>query len=379
MNKMSSRDRVLTALGHEEPDRVPLDLGGLVTTIQKTPYASLKKYLGIESETKVIVRENVDPPEELLRRFSIDTRYIRIKGPKKWKLILEPDNSYVDEWGVRWKKPEGSLYWDPIQAPLKNATIDDLDSYPWPDPDDPGRTEGLREEAKKLRARTDCAIVADTVGWGIIEFAWVAFRGPEFLTDLVLNRPFAIAVLDKMTEIYLKLYKNYLDAVGEYIDVIMVMDDLGGQNGPLLSLAMYSEVVKPVHKRLWSFIKENTEARLFLHSCGSVVQFMPDLIELGVDILNPVQVSAKDMDTAVLKSQFGDQITFWGGIDTQQVLPVGSPEDVDLEVKRRIIDLAPGGGYILTAVHNIQAGVRPENIVAMYDAGLKYGKYPIHL
>jgi len=377
--KISSRERVLAALSHEEPDRVPFDLGGLVTTIQKTPYASLKKYLEIKSDTKVIVRENVDPPAELLDRFSIDTRYIRLKPPKNWKFILEPDNSYVDEWGVRWQKPKGSLYWDPVYSPLKNATLDDLDNYPWPDPDDPGRFEGLKEEAKKLHNTTDFAIVADTVGWGIFEFAWVALRGPGFLTDLIMDKSFATALLDKMTEIYLRLYRNYLDAVGEYIDVIMVMDDLGGQNGPLISLEMYRELIKPIHKRQWKFIKENTDARLFLHSCGSVIQFIPDLIELGVDILNPVQVSAKGMNTSVLKSRFGDKITFWGGIDTQQILPMGSADDVELEVKRRIADLAPGGGYVLTAVHNIQAGVKPENIVAMYDSGLKYGKYPLNL
>jgi len=379
MNRMSSRERVLTALSHEEPDRVPLDLGGLVTTIQRAPYAALKQYLGIQTETKVIVRENVDPPEELLKRFSIDTRYIRPKAPRKWKLVIEEDNSYVDEWGVRWKKPMGSLYWDPVEAPLKDATIDDLETYPWPDPDDPGRTEGLKEEAKRFRATSDYALVADTVGWGIFEFAWVALRGPQLLMDFVLNKPFAERLLNKMLEIYLRLYKNYLDAVGEYVDVIMVMDDLGGQNGPLISLEMYREFIKPIHRRLWGYIKENTNAKLFLHSCGSIVQFIPDLIELGVDVVNPVQVSAAGMDTASLKKEFGASISFWGGIDTQKVLPSGSEMDVENEVKRRIADLAPGGGYVLTAVHNIQAGVRPENVVAMYDAALKYGTYPINL
>ena len=159
----------------------------------------------------------------------------------------------------------------------------------------------------------------------------------------------------------------------------MVSDDLGGENAPLISPDLYREMVKPAQKKLWQFIKDNTEAQLFQHTCGNVYSLIPDLIEIGVDILNPVQVAAKDMDSKRLKEEFGDRLTFWGAIDTQRVLPYGSPEDVETEVKKRIADMAPGGGYVLTAVHNIQAGVSPENICMMYDAAKKYGKYPIDL
>jgi uroporphyrinogen decarboxylase len=196
---------------------------------------------------------------------------------------------------------------------------------------------------------------------------------------MVIDKPFVQAFIDKLLSIYTRLYGNYLDAVGDYIDVIFVLDDLGGENGPLISPASYRELIKPAHQKLWQFIKSRTKARLFLHSCGSVAAFIPDLIEAGVDILNPVQVAAKGMDSKRLKDAFGGRITFWGGIDTQRILPLGSPEDVEIEVKKRIADLAPGGGYVLTAVHNIQAGVPPENIVMMYDAAKKYGNYPIDL
>lgn len=379
MKEMTSRERVLTSLNHQEPDRIPLDLGGGVSTIETVPFNEFKKYLGIRCETKTFIRDHVEIPEELLNKFGIDTRYIRMKPPKKIKIHIESDNSYVDEWGTTWKKPASSLYWDPIDFPLKNATINDLESYHWPDPYDPGRTEGLREEVKRMRA-TDCAVIADAPVWGILDLSLLCLRGPEqFFMDMLLNKPFVKALFEKLTDLLVKFYKNYLDAVGDYIDVIMVSDDLGGENGPLISPELYRELLKPFQKKLWQSIKNNTEAYLFHHSCGSVYRVIPDLIEIGVDILNPVQVAAKDMDTKRLKEEFGNKIAFWGGIDTQRVLPFGSPEDVENEVIKRIADLAPGGGYVLTAVHNIQAGVRPENICMMYEAARKYGRYPITL
>jgi uroporphyrinogen decarboxylase len=380
MATMTPRERVLAALGHREPDRVPLDLGGLSTTIETDPYQELKAHLGITSKTELFLRDHVDPPEELLEEFQIDTRYIRIGRPQNVKVQIDSDNSYVDEWGTRWKKPESSLYWDPVDWPLKDAMIEDLETYAWPDPSDPGRTEGLREKARQLHEETDYAIVADMPVLGVFETSGVCLRSIErFMMDLVLDKPFAEALLNKLADLHMELYGRYLDAVGEYIDVIVVSDDLGGEHAPLISPEIYREMVKPAQKRLWQFIKSKTKAYLFMHTCGSVYRLIPDLIELGVDTLNPIQVAAKDMDTKRLKKEFGDRLAFWGGVDTQKVLPYGSPQDVEEEVKKRIADLAPGGGYILTAVHNIQAGVSPENICTMYDAAREYGTYPINL
>ena len=380
MDQMTSRERVLAALRYEEPDRVPLDLGGLSSTIETVPYNDLKKYLGLKHETKIIIRDHVEPDQEILDMFEIDTRYIRMKPPNNFKTHIEPDNSYVDEWGTRWKKPVSSLYWDPVEFPFKDATIEDLETYPWPDPDDPGRVDGLREEVKRLREETNCAIIADEPFSCPFENGCFVLRGPEqFLLDMAMNRQFVKTFLEKLTDLTIRFYQNYLDAVGDYIDIVMVSDDLGTNEGPFFSMESYRELVKPYQKRYWNFIKQNTDAYLFLHSCGSVYYFIPDFIELGVDILNPVQVSAKNMDSKKLKTEFGDKITFWGGIDTQQVLPFGTLEDVENEVKKRISDFAPGGGYILTAVHDIQAGVSPEKICRMYEAVKKYGKYPINL
>lgn len=378
MAELSPRERMRMALNHREPDRVPLDLGSFVSTIETYPFDELKKYMRKNWETKCFLRDHVEIPEELLSLWEIDTRYIRINPPRNFKSKPEPDGSYVDEWGTRWKKPEGSLYWDPVEHPLKHASVDDLEKYPWPDPNDPGRTEGLREKAKRLRDETKFAIVADAPALGMFESGWVTLRGAEqYFMDLVLNKPFIHALMKKLTDIHIQLFKNYLDAIGDQIDVIVAGDDLGSENGPLISLETFRELVKPYQKKLWASIKERTDAKLFLHCCGSIRKFLPDLIEMGVDVINPVQIAAKDMNAKDLKREFGSKLTFWGGIDTQKVMPFGTPDDVENEVKTRIRELAPGGGFVLTAVHNIQAGVKPENIIRMHEAALKYGRYPI--
>ncbi len=377
---MKPRERVLAVLKHQEPDRIPLDLGARPSTIEKIAYDNLKKYLGVESETVISVNDHVIPAEEILKKFSIDTRYVRIKAPKNFSVEIGPDNSFIDEWGTKHIKPEGSLYYDPIPPyPLENASSDDLEKYSWPDPYDPGRVEGLEEKARELYENTDYAIVADLPFLGPFEFAWLLLRGPKFLEDLILDKPFARALLEKIADIHIQIYDNFLIAVGKYIDVVTVSDDLGIQTGPMISPKLYREMIKPTHERLWGFIKKKTEAHLFLHSCGSIYSFLPDFIELGVDIINPVQVSAKDMDSSLLKREFGADITFWGGIDTQRVMPMGSPDEVEEEVIRRIRDLAPGGGYVLAAAHNIQADVKAENVCRMFESAKKFGSYPIRL
>jgi uroporphyrinogen decarboxylase len=214
-------------------------------------------------------------------------------------------------------------------------------------------------------------------GAGVFEQS-VAIRGNEnFYVDLIANPKLATAIMDKMLEFYIGFWEEMLPIVGPYVQVIKVGDDLGMQNGPLISPDLYRSLIKPRERELISFIKKRTDAKIYFHSCGSVYEFIPDLIEIGVDVLNPIQVSAKDMVTKRLKQEFGERLSFWGAVDTQQVLPFGSQEDVEAEVRKRIGDLAPGGGYILSSVHNIQAKVPPENIAAMFDAAFKYGEYPI--
>lgn len=375
---MTSRERMLTALRHEEPDRVPIDLGAGTTGIEVEAYDRLKALLGFESQTRTFVRDHVEIDEPLLQRFGIDTRYVRVGAPRGYRVEIDADNSYMDIWGVRWQKPPSSLYWDMVGHPIAEPTLDALTQYRWPDPHDPGRIDGLRERARALAEHGEYAVVLDNTGFGAFEQGW-ALRGFEnFYTDLVAEPDFARALMNGVADYQIALYEHVLAEVGPYVDVVMVAEDLGSQDGPLISPETYRRMIKPVQKRIWQFIKSKTDARLFLHTCGSVRRFIPDLIELGVDILNPVQVAAAGMDPQELKREFGKDIVFWGGgCDTQRVLTFGTPDDVEREVRQRIRALAPGGGFVFNQIHNIQPGVPAENILRMLEAVHRYGTYPI--
>ncbi len=375
---MNHRERLLTALKHQEPDRIPIDLGGTPTGIEVDAYDKLKTLLGVDATTETFVRDHVEVEESLLERFGVDTRYIRVKPPTGFELIIEQDNSYVDLWGTRWQKPPSSPYWDMVDYPIKEPTLAALDSYQWPDPTDPGRIEGLRDRAKELYENTQYALVVDMMGFGVFEQGW-ALRGFEnFLTDLAGDQKFAEALMQRIADYQIALFNHVLEEVGDYVQVVMTSDDMGTQNDLMVSPDTYRRLIKPAQKRLWQSIKSKTDASLFLHTCGAVRKVIPDFIEMGIDILNPVQVAAKGMDTAELKAQFGKDLCFWGGgCDTQTVLTFGTPDDVEKEVKRRISELAPGGGFVFTAVHNIQPQVPAENIVRMFETVLQCGVYPM--
>ncbi len=198
----------------------------------------------------------------------------------------------------------------------------------------------------------------------------------QMILDLQMNPEFMSALLSKLLEINIDATERFLDKVGKYIQVFRGGDDMATQQGLLMSLETFRRFIKPVYKKYFDFVKSKTDAKIFFHSCGNVTDLIDDLVESGVDILNPVQVSAMS-DTADLKSRFGNKVVFWGGIDTQQVLPRGSLEDIEKEVSKRIRDLGPGGGYVLASVHNIQPDVPPQNIIAMAEAARKYGSYPL--
>jgi uroporphyrinogen decarboxylase len=378
MATMTHRERVLRALNHQEPDRTPLDLGSTrSTSIVVEAYENLNRYLGIQAETRIFSKwlHIVHPNEEMLRRFDIDTRSLSQGNPDQWRDISFADGSYQDEWGVVRSKPKDSLYYDLTMAPFQGEpTMAGLEKFSWPDSHDPGRCRGLAEEAKRLHGDTDYAIVLNMPG-GIVHQSQF-MRGFEgWFTDLILNPSFFSALLEKICDLWIEMARDEFDAARDNFDLCFYGDDMAFQNGPMMSMDLYRKMIKPHHKRLFSYIKSRTPAKILYHTCGSVVHLIPDLIELGVDVLNPVQVSAKGMDTRKLKAEFGKDISFWGAIDTQKVLPFGTPEDVAAEVRQRIDDLGPGGGYVLCAVHNIQADVRPENICAMYDTSREYGVY----
>lgn len=377
---MSHRERVIQALQHEEPDRVPFDLGSTVnSTVHIAEYQNLKAYFGIEAEDTIIHKPQqvVAVHEPILQALDIDFRYVSPGGPDNNAEIPVGDDGYRDQWGIVRRKPPGCLYYDPVQPPLGGQiTIHDIVHYPWPDPYDPGYTRGLRDRLLAYRQHTDFAVVL-RLHVPFVQTAQLLRGFEDWFLDLAMNQKLAAALFDAIVERTSALAEEILKVGGDLAEVVAFSDDLGFQNGPMFSPALYRQLFKPRHKKYLDSVRKHTKACILFHSCGSVYQLLNDFIELGVDAINPVQVAAKDMDSAILGPEFGTRLSFWGGIDTQQVLPYGTTDEVKAEVKQRLKDFAPGGGYVLNAVHNLQPGVPVENIIALYEAGKEYGRYPL--
>lgn len=381
--EMTPRERVMTTLNLQEPDRVPVDLSQAVgDAITITAYRNLIKYLGlpdrpIRTLTKLSQTAWVD--EDILRRFRVDFRRIDLGAPDNWKDQPVGEDGYRDEWGVIRKRPKDGFYYDIVASPLaEEDTLSALDRYPWPDPEDPGRCRGLREQARLLHEETDFAVVL------VVNCAFflrcAELRGWEnFYMDLAANPTFATALMERYLDIKLQIAELALAQVGENIDIVMVSsDDLGMIDRTLVSPAMYRALIKPLQKKTFDFFKTRTPAKRLYHCDGAVYPLIGDFVDIGVEALNPIQVSAAGMgDTRKMKAEFGERLTFWGAIDTHHVMPHGSPEDVRKEVRKRIRDFGPGGGYVVCSVHNIQPEVPPENVAAMFDEAYEFGRYPI--
>jgi len=374
---MNPRERVLSAFNHEEPDRVPIDFGGPMSTVELQGYQKLLDYLKIEEYPKVFNRMHVAPSEEVLTSFNADCRYIYFNEKEEWQPNKHTDNRYIGEWGITWYKPETSYYFDPVSHPLEGASLGDLEEFDWPTEIEEEDKKRWREQAKRIDEHTNYAIGGDVQGLGVFEQSFNLRGFAQFLKDMGSNKEFANGLLDKVVETQKKRLAPYIDAIDPYVDFLVFSDDLAMQDNLLMSPDMYRELIKPRHRDLYSFVKNKTDAKIFHHSCGAIKPLLEDLIDVGIDILNPIQVSAKWMnDTTKLKKEFGDRLVFWGGgCNTQNVLTIKPPSDVKREVKRRVQDLSPGGGYIFCAVHNIQPDVPPENIVTLYDSAIKYGDY----
>jgi len=376
---MTSRERVRAALAFREADRVPIDLGGNQTGITKRAYEGLLEALGRTEEISIMdgVQQLAQPSEDVLDLLGVDTRYIRANAPasgggsEKEELIRgKPHSSITDEFGIVWSMPrDQGLYHDITHHPLAGArSVRDIGAHPWPNGGDPTRFAELGERARAMVESTDKALVSGISGV-VFEFGWYLLGFARFYECLAMEPGLVEAVLDRSLQYWLDFEAGFLDEVGPYLDVICVGDDLAGQSGLMMSPEVYRRLVKPRQAKLYALIHSKTNAKLWYHSCGGVREVIPDLIEIGVEILNPVQVSARGMDTADLKREFGKDIVFWGGgCDTQHVLPHGTPDDVRAEVRRRLTDLSPGGGHVFTSVHNIQPDVPAGNILAMYEA-----------
>lgn len=365
---LSHRDRVLTALEHRPPDRVPVDLGGTQTSMLVAPYNALKHRLGFDTPTRVnnIVMGLAGIEEAVLERFDIDFRHVLPGLPDDYQLEILPDDSFYDEFGVRWWRPAGGHYYDMVEFPLASCSLEALESYRFPDPANPGRVRGVREELEKLRLETGYALEAGLLG--LWESCWFTVGLERWLVALYDAPEFVAALMDRMLACLMQMHGAYLDAAGPYLDLVTLWDDYGAQNSSLISPAAWRKVVKPRLAELVAMIRSKTNAYIGIHSCGSLTGILDDLVEVGIQVINPVQVSARNMVIGELKQRYGSRLSFWGGIDSQILLPSGSPEDIRKVVNETVKVLGKDGGYILAAVHNIQPGVPPQNIIAMYDA-----------
>jgi len=402
---MTSRERILLTLKHEEPDRVPIDLGGMRSSgIHAIAYNKLKRYLNCEDKSVKIfdlgqqlavvddeIRERVTSDVIELKR--LDGGFgTRINSWKQIDLFLDGGEYYVPtdfnpkvladgsfaieiEGKIVALMPKGGYYFDSRYAPLANASerkeIDIILS---------NRITGeeldfLEAQAREIKNNTDCAILG-SFGGNFIEMGHTLFGYQEFMERLILNKSFIEYFLSKLEEKYLEEIERYLNRVGKYIDIIVLGDDYGTQEDLQISIEMFRQLFKPHLKALCDFIEERSDVYIFLHSCGAVSKLIPDLIDAGIQILNPVQTSAKGMSPELLKKKFGKDIVFWGGgCDTQRILPFGTLEEVENDVKKRIDIFAPEGGFVFAAIHNIQQEVSPEKCLRLFDTARDYGKY----
>lgn len=412
---MTSRERILSAIGHREPDRVPIDLGSTPSSgISAIAYNRVKQHLGLrEGHTRVydVVQQLAQPEDVMLDRYGIDVVDVGRtfhQAPSSWRGVNLFDGSRAEypAWFHPTPTPGGgwiALHADgtEIAVQLKNMNFFDQTCFPWLDdyPADFSRLRAamgkvhwaalahspwdaagepdfwtqLRANALQLRASTDRAIMV-VVGCNLFEWGTFLRRMDNFLMDLIAEPEQVARLLDALVEIHLETLRKVCTAVGDIVDICRFGDDLGMETGPFMAPAIYRALFKPRHTILCDYVHRHSSMHTFLHSCGSIYALMPDLIEAGFEIFNPVQTSCRDMDPIGLKASFGRDITFWGGgCDTRAVLNHGTPSQVRDDVRRRIEILAPGGGFVFNTIHNILPDVPPENVEAMFAAVAEYG------
>ncbi len=413
--KMTSRERVLAAIAHREPDRVPLDLGATPSSgISAIAYSNLIKHIGrndLSVQIYDVVQQLAQPDMSLLDQFGVDVidigRMFNTQ-PTDWKAttlangdsalypawfnpIAQPDGSFncYDDDGERLlaRMPEGATFFDQTYFPYVDgfpANYNDLDSQmgrilwaryahsPWDHASDSDFWEQLRAHALHLRATTDKALMI-VCGCNLFEWGTFLRRMDNFLMDLLIDPVEVERMLDQLLERHLLTLEKVCKAVGDVVDIIRFGDDLGMTSGPFMAPETYRELFKPRHKQLCDYVKKHSNMHTFIHSCGSISLLMPDLIDAGIEIFNPVQCNAFKMEPEFLKKEFGADCTFWGGgVETVGTLNNGTPEQIRDQVFERMEIMSKGGGFVFNSVHNILPDVPPENILAMYDAVKEY-------
>jgi uroporphyrinogen decarboxylase len=384
--EMNSNERILATLNHHEPDRIPFDMGSCqVTGIHVVAYQNLRNALGLP-EVKIQMCDAVQQlgsiDEDLVRLLNIDTRGLYPLNSHNWQVVEKDAGdywAYYDEWGITHYRPKkNGLYFSVVKVPLPSTdlTVEDISNYSWPDVGNPERIAGLRVQAEHYRSSGYAVVLKDSFA-GIFEFAQRIVGMENLLMMMITNEKASCALFDKLLELKLDYWQTALAELGDLVDIVTYADDYGTQTSQIISPDMFRRLVKPrVKTLLETFAKLAPHAKRFFHSDGNVRPLIPDFLEMGVDILNPIHIRAKDMDPAALKRDFGRDLVFWGGgVDTQGVLPNGTPREVKDDVRRNIEALAPGGGYVFNTIHNIQPDVPPENIIAMWEALQEYGVY----
>lgn len=382
---MNSRERILKALNHEEPDRIPFDLAGTIWTgITNGAYQNLRKYLKLNEVEPVwsdVIQQIVIPSNELLNELQVDTRGVFPLTSHNWDVYSKLKDAgayweYVDEWKFTHHFPKNGHWFSLVKSPL--ATIDFeqeniIENFSWPDAGNKSRFVGLKEKALQYRNQ-DKIVMTKGLCAGLFEMHQ-RVRGMEnAMLDPFMVPTNSDKLVGKLADLKIEFWDGLLNEIGELVDVVGEGDDYGTQASQLISPEQFRDYYKPHFIRVLQFIKEKApHAKLMFHSCGNVRPVIPDLIEMGVDILNPIHITATGMEPVQLKKDFGDSIVFWGGgVDTQHVLPSGSVQEVADDVQRNIDALAPGGGFVFSTVHNIQAEVPPENIMAMWKTLMNF-------
>lgn len=383
---MNSRQRLLTALEHQEPDRIPLDLGATqVTGIHVRAYEGLRQGLGLPALEPTLcdhIQGLALPDDDVISHLGVDVLGLFPLNSHNWNVTERHEGEYWlyhDEWGIIHRRlyPDG-LYYSILKEPLNQPDLiaADIQNFAWPDFSAPWRIDGLREQAEAYRTAGYAVILKDPFA-GIFEMAQRIVGMENLLLMMAMDASLAGVLFDKLTELKLDFWEMSLPKLADVVDVISQADDYGSQASQIISPRMFRQQIRPRWQVIFDRIKELApDAYRFFHSCGNVRPLIPDFIELGVQILNPVHIKATGMEPAAIKRDFGDSLTFWGGgVDTQDTLPLGTPQQVKDEVKLNIETLAPDGGYVFNTIHNIQADVPVENILAMYEALAEYGVY----
>lgn len=376
---MTHRERVLTALNHQEPDRLPIDLGSArFTGMVNGACLNLCRRLGFGAPGPFIDRmqQLVEIDEAILRHLDVDARAVSLAAPDVPAEVELDGNRYRDEWGCVRRQPPGCPYYELEYSPLAgDITAQTIAGFPFPDPTDPGRFRGLREAALRLHD-SGYAVIYNSRFHLVHQTQYL--RGFEdWYLDLGRDPDLFQALMEAVLQVLIELNTPALREIGDLVDIVAFGDDVGLQDRAVCSLPMYRRLIRPYQERIVQTIRAHSQAKILYHTCGSVYRFIDDFIAIGIDALNPVQISAANMEPARLKREFGGRIAFWGGIDTQHVLPHGSPDDVRREVRRMFEILGPGGGYVCAAVHNIQPDVTPENVLALFETG-RSCRYPIN-